>query len=289
MDTRKYGSLMKLLRVTCYVRRFIENLKLRVKDKEAGNFYTSKISKIELDESRRLWIVAEQCSLLSNKKRLKDLTIRMGLFKDDFGVYRLKGRLEHSELNEDAKFPIFLEQSSHLTELIIYQCHERVKHCRTKDTLNELRSSYWVPQGRRTVNRVIKNCLICSKAESKPFKELPAAPLPSFRVKGEFPFSATGIDLFGPLMVRNIYNPGKETFKVHGVLFTCASSRAVHLDLVPNTTCIAFVRCLKRFIARYGVSKLFISDNATCFTGPELTNFVQQINSEWTFILEASP
>ena len=49
------------------------------------------------------------------------------------------------------------------------------------------------------------------------------------------------------------------------------------------------MRCLKRFLTRYGVSKLFISDNATCFTGPELTNFVQQINSEWTFILEASP
>ena len=76
---------------------------------------------------------------------------------------------------------------------------------------------------------------------------------------------------------------------MHVALFTCASSRAVHLDLVPDVSCIAFVRCLKRFIGRYGVAKLFISDNATCFVGPELTSFVQQINAEWKFILEASP
>ena len=77
--------------------------------------------------------------------------------------------------------------------------------------------------------------------------------------------------------------------KVHVALFTCASSRAVHLDLVPDTSCVAFVRCLKRFIARFGISKLFLSDNATCFIGPELTSFVQQTDTEWKFILEASP
>lgn len=34
---------------------------------------------------------------------------------------------------------------------------------------------------------------------------------------------------------------------------------------------------------------MYISDNATCFTGPELTNFVSQIGSIWQFILPASP
>ena len=61
------------------------------------------------------------------------------------------------------------------------------------------------------------------------------------------------------------------------------------MDLVPDITCLAFVRGLKRFIGRGGISKLYISDNATCFVGPELTSFVQQINAKWKFILEASP
>ena len=78
-------------------------------------------------------------------------------------------------------------------------------------------------------------------------------------------------------------------YKVHVVLYTCASSRAVHLDLVPDISCIALVRSLKRFVNRYGLSNLYLSDNATCFTGPELSSFIQGVESEWRFILEASP
>ena len=51
----------------------------------------------------------------------------------------------------------------------------------------------------------------------------------------------------------------------------------------------AFVRSLKRFTSRYGISKIFISDNATCFAGSELSKFVQMMGSEWRFILEVSP
>ena len=140
----------------------------------------------------------------------------------------------------------YLSKKSYFTDLIIRDCHEKVKHLKVKDTLNELRSTYWVPQGRRTVNRVIRPCTTCNKHESKPFKTLPAAPLPDFRAKVDFPFTSTGIDYLGPLLIKNIYNPEKEMYKVHVVLYTCATSRAVHLDLVPDTTCLTFVRSLKR-------------------------------------------
>ena len=89
--------------------------------------------------------------------------------------------------------------------------------------------------------------------------------------------------------MRNIFNPGEDLFKVYVVLYTCASSRFIHLDLVPDLSCITFVRSLKRFINRYGLSKLYVSDNATCFTGPEMKSFIQSVESKWKFILEASP
>ena len=118
---------------------------------------------------------------------------------------------------------------------------------------------------------------------------MPAAPLPEYRTKVDFPFTSTGVDYLGPLLVKNIFKPEKELHKVHVVLYTCATSRAVHLDLVPDTTCIAFVRSLKRFIGRRGISNVYISDNAGCFSGPELKSFLQQINAQWTYILQASP
>ncbi len=69
----------------------------------------------------------------------------------------------------------------------------------------------------------------------------------------------------------------------------CASSRAVFLDLVPDPSCAAFVRSAKRFFSKFDVPRMFISDNATCFTGPELTKYLQLEGSTWQFILQASP
>ena len=150
----------------------------------------------------------------------------------------------------NCKYPIYLDKNSSLTRLLILDFHDKVLHSGVKDTLNELRSAYWVTQGRRTVKSVITNCFTCKKANSKAFKKLPTAPLPGFRVKVDSPFTYTGIDYLGPLLVKNIFDPKEELYKVHIVLYTCASSRAVHLDLVPDISCIAFVRSLKGVSAR---------------------------------------
>ena len=89
--------------------------------------------------------------------------------------------------------------------------------------------------------------------------------------------------------MKNIFGNSNDVYAVHVVLYTCASSRSIKLDLVPDPSCIAFVQSLKRFIGQFGVPKLFISDNATCFIGPELTSFVNSVNTKWTFILEVTP
>ena len=48
-------------------------------------------------------------------------------------------------------------------------------------------------------------------------------------------------------------------------LFTCYITRAVHLDAVPDQSTPAFIRCLKRFVARRGLPRRFISDNGKTF------------------------
>lgn len=80
-------------------------------------------------------------------------------------------------------------------------------------------------------------------------------------------------------------------YKVHVVLFTCAVTRAVHLDLVSNLSATAFIQSLKRFIARRGVPRLFISDNATCFKNEELklSEELLILNVKWQYIVQAGP
>ncbi len=86
-------------------------------------------------------------------------------------------------------------------------------------------------------------------------------PLPSYRVEEAPPFSFTGVDFAGPLHVK--CDDG--TKKVWICLFTCCVVRAVHLDLVPDLTTPAFLRCLKRFIARRGLPCKILSDNGKMF------------------------
>ena len=45
------------------------------------------------------------------------------------------GRLENSYLDLGAKFPIILPRDHKLTELIVWDCHHRVKHCKVRATL----------------------------------------------------------------------------------------------------------------------------------------------------------
>ena len=130
--------------------------------------------------------------------------------------------------------PILLNRDSHLTKLIIGRSHVQRFHSGLKDTLNHLRQKYWVPRERRTVKGVIEGCVICLKQNSRPFRSLPAPPLPHYRINIDFPFSCTGIDYLGPFYVKNIFkNDPNELFKVYTALYTCASTRAVYLDLVP--------------------------------------------------------
>ena len=48
-------------------------------------------------------------------------------------------------------------------------------------------------------------------------------------------------------------------------LFTCASTRAIHLELTPSLSVESFLRAFRRFTSRRGVPVTLMSDNATTF------------------------
>ena len=96
----------------------------------------------------------------------------------------------------------------------------------------------------------------------------------------------------GPLHVRQVYDEQDHSMhKVEVVVYTCAVTRAVNLDLVPDLTASAFIRSLKRFIGRRGIPNLLISDNATCFKNEELrlSEELLELHIRWKYIVEASP
>jgi hypothetical protein len=88
------------------------------------------------------------------------------------------------------------------------------------------------------------------------------APLPDFRTYEGRPFKVTGVDFTGPLICKVKKN---ETEKFYVVIFTCATSRAVHHKLTHLQSAVEFQEILNLFITRRTRPQRIISDNATVF------------------------
>ena len=287
IDPNSFFSFCKLVAVTSYVIRFVTNW-TQTFSKPKQQLITGELSQDEKKYAKLLWLRKEQESI--DEKHMKQLKYNLGAYRDEDGVIKLKGRLENADIDISAKFPVLIPKNSMIGQLLISDAHTQVLHYGMKDTLTELRSEYWLVQGRSHVEKFVDKCRLCRKFEGKLLKKLPAAPLPDFRVQCCDPFTHVGVDYIGPLHVSPTPSSTKTGLeKVHIVLYTCANTLAVHLDLVPDTSCSAFIGSLKRFIGRRGVPDLFISDNAKCFIGKELISFLNANDINWKYILEVSP
>lgn len=163
---------------------------------------------------------------------------QMKIYKVDDKTLRSRGRLENAPICETAKIPYLLPTKPRFTTLVIQDAHERQLHAGVNSTVTFLRHTFWIPRIRQSVRSVLKKCVICRKVTGKPFQKPEPPPLPKERVQEDIPFSVSGVDFAGPLHIRNTDNT---TAKVSNCLYICASTRAVHLELIPNLTVDSFM------------------------------------------------
>ena len=98
---------------------------------------------------------------------------------------------------------------------------------------------------RARVKKTIKRCNVCKVFSIRPYKAPPTSALPEYRTEGSRPFEVTGVNFAGPLS----YRVGKEELgKYSVIIFTCASSRAVHLEVTRTQTADEFQKKLNAFI-----------------------------------------
>ena len=155
-----YSCVNRLLLVTALVRRFIVLLK-----KTKGERKTLKaVTTEDINEAEALWLKSLQRSLLADH-RYPQWQEKLGLFVDESGLIRCKGRIEHADVPYSSRNPVLLPNSHPFTDLLILVCHRRVAHNGVKETLSELRSRFWVIRGRQVVRRVLFRCSKCRRFE----------------------------------------------------------------------------------------------------------------------------
>ncbi|KRZ47850.1 Transposon Tf2-6 polyprotein, partial [Trichinella nativa] len=297
LDPQKYSSLTKLFNVTAYVFRFIRNCKV-VPEKRK----TTPLDVREIDQAEKFWLKAvqneefpEELESLKKEKKLPKSSRLWPLnpYVDDNGILRVGGRLRHSDLPFHTKYPVLLPNQHPLVKLLVRDQHIRQLHAGVDQTLSCLRQRYWIVNGRSAVKRVTKECVTCRRENAKPFSPK-MSDLPRERVVEALPFENTGLDVAGPLYARE----GNSVRKVYICLFTCMTTRAIHLELVSNLTAQRFLQALDRFFARRGQPRIIQSDNFTSFKeiGRNLNELVRETHRtltskriEWKYITPRAP
>ena len=174
------------------------------------------------------------------------------------------------------KHPLLLPSPSKcgVSRLIVQHFHEKAQHQGRHYTSVLLRSSgFWIIGSSTAIRSVLNDCYFCKRLKKK------MADLPADRVSSASVFSYTGVDLFGPFLVKQ----GRSSVKRYAALFTCLASRAVHLEVVSSMSTDAFINALRHLVAIRGPIRCLRSDRGTNFVGasneirePQVKAFLQK-------------
>ena len=181
------------------------------------------------------------------------------------GILVVPGRLTHANLPSHAKKPAILPSRHPMVETLVRHVHERTAHSGRGYALAELHRKYWIVGATSLVKKVIRRCVTCQRRDAQPCQQM-EADLPLDRVTPHEPvFTSVGVDYFGPFAVKR--GQGRE--KRYGCIFTCLTTRAVHIETADTLDTDSFINCLYRFMARRGEPRLLRSDNGTNFVPAE--------------------
>lgn len=179
------------------------------------------------------------------------------------------------------KNPLLLPGKSYFAKLVVEHFHSLVKHQGRHFTEGAVRSaSFWITGLKRLVSSVIHRCVVCRKLRG--LREIQKmADLPADRIQPAPPFTNVGVDAFGPWsIIHRRTRGGSANSKRWAILFTCLTTRAIHIEVVEEMSSNVFINAMRRFIAIRGRVNIFRSDRGTNFVGATNALHIEAINVE---------
>ena len=166
------------------------------------------------------------------------------------------------------KYPILLPSNHHVVNCLAIEYHLSNSHASIQALMAILREEYWIISSRPIIRRILNNCILCKRFTAKATLTDPIR-LPLDRVRDAAAFEIEGIDLCGPFILKN-------KIKSWVILFTCATYRALHLELVTSVSTECFLQSFR--ISCRARSSVICSDNGTNFVG--MSAAMRKINWE---------
>lgn len=267
-NATRFSKWLRLLRATSWLLRFINNCKknqTKVKGFELTVDETNKAEMLLVKDSQRRCFPNEIAHLQKGKivdvnSQLYSLCPKL----DENGIMRMCGRTDRlPDSLRGLKEPVILDGKDYCVKLLIRYFHGKANHFGHEMVLNELRQRYWIIGARVALRAVRNECSKCKLLLVQPSKII-MGQLPSARVTGgNSAFTFCGVDYFGPILVKQ----NRSTVKRYGVLFTCLTVRAVHIEIAHSLTTDSCIMALRRFTAKNICPTEMYSDNGTNLRG----------------------
>ena len=284
-DLTSYSSWMRLTKVSGWMVRYVRNLHAKV----AGKPITSgELRPSEFGRAQELWWLKTQnesygrdlATLRASGSVQKDSQLyTLSPILDKAGIIRMNGRIRTAAAGSAVTLdPVILPPDHDFTRLLLQQIHIYCRHQGHATMANEVRRKYWIPGLRAVVRRTWTTCQTCKNNRAKPTAPGMGA-LPDGRTTAfARPFTHCGMDYFGPLEVT----VGRRREKRYGVIFTCLTTRAVHLELAHDLTTDSAIMAIRRMSSRRGQPGVLYSDNGTNLRGAdrELKEALQELDQQ---------
>ncbi|XP_075157744.1 uncharacterized protein LOC142231011 [Haematobia irritans] len=280
--TCKYAnSFPKIQRTFAYVFRFLNSIKMKSFGKLSE--YEIKMGTYLLIRNIQRTNFTMEFKALRKNENIPSSSKLFSLspFLDSNGLIRVGGRLQNSILSFEAQHPIIIPKSHPVTSSLIMHYHQNLLHAGAQCLLANIRQKYWPIGGRKYVSAVINKCIRCFQIKPTIAEHL-MENLPEERVKPSRAFQVTGLDFCGPFYYKSEVR-NRPPIKSYVCIFVCFTTKATHLELVPDLSTSSFLLSLKRFVSIRGKPKTIWSDNATNFVGAknELADLRQLFFDQW--------
>ncbi|XP_077949972.1 uncharacterized protein LOC144389412 [Gasterosteus aculeatus] len=260
VDPQRFSSLARLCGTIAWVRQavgiWLGNSQAPVRSKWEARPCLSVEERVTAFKDLAL---EAQCGVEFRDATLDRLVVQE---EEKTGLLLCGGRIQCWD--EDRVAIPLIPCQSWLATLLAREAHEE-NHEGVASTLLRTRRKAWIMQGRRTVKKVLNNCVTCRKKRAKTCQQV-MSDLPQERTSRASPFENATLDLFGPFEVKDAVKR-RTSKKVWGIVFCCMASRAVHADLTDDQSAESFLQAYSRFVALRGHPGKLWSDRGTNFIG----------------------
>ncbi|XP_037877003.2 uncharacterized protein LOC119630714 [Bombyx mori] len=311
-DPHRFSSWVKLLRATARVLQFIELCRPRkesacvsrqleqqdptwrttrakqprstwkIRTPEAPTEAWLPLDPPHLKKAEKILLRSSQGESFGEKDPERHPKLRRLDVVIEDGLLRLRGRIDAAQyIDAGCKRPIVLDGKHVIARLLIKHYHEAFQHGNHATVMNEVRQRYWILGLRSIIRATAVRCQWCKVYRSTP-RLPPTGNLPIERLRhGEPPFTCAAVDYFGPMTVT----VGRRHEKRWGVLFTCLTTRAVHMELAASLTADSMLDNGTNFVGANKELKQAI-ENAR---ETDVVSRAAQMNIKWKFIPPGAP